>query len=980
MRLNLSRIIVVVGGCLIAALLIFAAFAPNVVFAADGKPNVVGPPVQSGPSTGTLVASVLETAGYVSQAKILSQLKTMLSRVGALIYLCCIIVALVSVATTGRHDLSLWLLIGPALFFFLINPNPNSTAAGTNWQFGAFKDPRSVHDKLMGSAGVQLAEGDRVSWFFHGFNVLVSDTVQQLIELFTDQNLEDQMKFMARQQILDKMQASQVIAPGLQELARIVQTQCSRAMNAARLVALGQRDPSFKTTQEYQQAVKDYCDEYVTKFDRAYLDESPARNFALAEVLKQEDHEAGDENFENRSCFDLWEIMARGIQEQAKDALATAEEQRIPPDASAELHAQILNDIKEKITQATEDGTYDQVDFTCPAAGGNVTPPPTDGREIIQLVFTGYMIRKLFSDDPRGKQVAQFAEHAGVAIQPMTHIPFESREGAYEMVRRFRLDRLAETTRYEAYTLAMTLPYVQGIGLYVLATLFPFFAMMVIVPGQAGSFFGWCALWVWFKSWDAGWALVMAADELLWVMMPHSSYFRLGSKGGAGSFADPVTVFEAAFDGDYSYNLTTYYMLLAAMLSAVPVISANAVLGSKKAIAGITIDGLKSLGSTLSAHVGDYMSPGQLDFIDRNKEYAAAQQVMSKLIPMHVQMSMIDKRFGLGGEVERAALATQTFLNDHDLDTRINQMTDAFLGSAVMSNFKHFRHDPKKREEVRQAIAAQIGRAQDFSVQNRFARLMQAQVKGADGKPTELGAVGALEEVFRQANFDLASANRILTVVGMPEYTQADIDRVMGMKGPEFIHEKDRLELGNPMSIDYGLNVDGTENGTRILNSSGSENLDARMARQSIEAARATADNLTGLAEYLAIRGAGALFIPGAPGKLMFTTAQDYANAFGEAGLVFDRMASKQSADFLEKAASHYYFQTGQSSEWLFWEQARAGISLREEWWNTPDAPVDVQGQWFMQSHKIQEATGSYLGKLGVDTLTTTKAVVTGGN
>src|SRR5262249_44820712 len=144
---------------------------------------------------------------------------------------------------------------------------------------------------------------------------------------------------------------------------------------------------------------------------------------------------------------------------------------------------------------------------------------------------------------------------------------------------------------------------------FVLAAVYPFFAILAIVPGRAGAFFMWMAMWAWLKSWDIGWAFVMIVDQVLWTLMPHTAYYRMVPSGtGFRIETDPVTVFEAAFAGDYAYNLTTYYLLLSGVITAVPVVTAHALLGSKKAVAGILINGVKTIAQPFSKAASDWLA------------------------------------------------------------------------------------------------------------------------------------------------------------------------------------------------------------------------------------------------------------------------------------------------------------------------------------------------------------------------------------
>ena len=137
----------------------------------------------------------------------------------------------------------------------------------------------------------------------------------------------------------------------------------------------------------------------------------------------------------------------------------------------------------------------------------------------------------------------------------------------------------------------MNLPYFQGAFLYILALTFPFFVLILLIPGKASSFFAWMGLWFWVKFWDLGWAFVMVIDDLLWEMMPHSAHYD----PGVDPNDSPMTVLETAFTSDPSYSTGFYYNLIGILLTLVPIISAQVFLGSKVVIAQTLLDGAKMM-------------------------------------------------------------------------------------------------------------------------------------------------------------------------------------------------------------------------------------------------------------------------------------------------------------------------------------------------------------------------------------------------
>ena len=82
--------------------------------------------------------------------------------------------------------------------------------------------------------------------------------------------------------------------------------------------------------------------------------------------------------------------------------------------------------------------------------------------------------------------------------------------------RRYELARL----RQETFTFAMQLPYYQGVLLYFMATAYPFLAFIVLLPGRAHNFLSVPLAWLWVKSWDIGFAVVITLDKIMYNALP----------------------------------------------------------------------------------------------------------------------------------------------------------------------------------------------------------------------------------------------------------------------------------------------------------------------------------------------------------------------------------------------------------------------------------------------------------------------------
>lgn len=899
----------------------------NQAIAQAAEDTAGGSSVSAGPATGTLVAAALETAGYVAQAKMLKDLKDTIKQLGALFYLVCIIAGVFALSLLGSPGTSLWLLVGPPMFFYMINIT--TKADGVEWALGPFHD-RSDLQKTLRGANIPESEGQEVSWFFHHYNVLVSDTLQQLAEFVTKDDVKHQMKFMARQQIIDDLFAADLDSSELLQLAYLSLYQCYDVIDAARRVAIGQRDPTYKESPEYKEAVQYYCENYDRK-DREIPTEARLAKEYVERVETVNNGSGGlpaNFNTSRISCEQMWNWMYDGISKVSEEDLEYSVAVRVSSQADIKIIEQIKKDIEEKLFQPNAQPVEAfhevpvQQTFICP---GKAAPQIVSRKELIPLIFAGYMLKKVYASDPRGQMIQTLYDRAGIqyASNYRDKYAYKNPEWSQEVSRRFRNENASHSSKYEAYAMAKMLPYVQGAGLYVLSVTFPFFAMLLIIPGKSNNFFTWCALWAWLKSWDLGWAMVMVADELLWVMMPHSAYFRLGQgtpgQANAGVYTDPVTVLEAAFGGDYAYNLSTYYLLLGTMITAVPILSAHAVLGSKRAIAGIFVSGIKTISQFFGQKITDWISVEQLREVDRRREMFPAQKSIKAAQAEHERL-MANKNNsgnfleGVFGKVDR-----QKFYQGF-------QKYSANYSIAASPDATDFQ----RKEATLQASAG-------------LAEMKSAAGEGFDyntfrSRVTELFSKDSNNPIIRklaQGNIDV---NKLISG---DEETLKQLNRM-------FLEEQKAIEMK-----DQGQALPETE-----------------MHARAIEMMRDQADLRQGIGEIATVLGIGTKIFQVDKLTRKITAGQfdgtssliNFGTSMQESGLELQRKVTDMSINQIKVVSESAYYEATKESDYYFYENLRAGITYRTEHWGVYKSPytalLGLDYQW--QNAEVEATRSQY--------------------
>ncbi len=567
------------------------------VYAVDG----------SSASSGTVVVAAMESVGYHAQNQLLTSLNTMFGDLGALIYLGVVVSALLTVGLMGRYQAALWLLLGPPIFIYVSGVELNGlknriSAQGPEWQMGPFKGPDGVKEQVMGRQDTPT----EVSFVFHKYNELISEIYQLLIEKIMAEDAKKAILFMARQRMVEGIFSFDLTTPGGKSMGAYFFQRCAQQIHYARLIGKGKRDTAYQGTAPYNKAKQEYCDNFDTK--KFNLE---TENVDLAEYARglTPPYEHGPV-----SCLQLWNWFRQSAtrdfaaqSENLTNNIVGAEAASVEGAASIE---KIHDDAKDKITTPA-DGAGTSGDDPCPfpsdssddAMGG-----AGESMKVLGNIFSALMIRKNSTIDSASTSFQGILGGDMSGVVPSSDASSNRRatslQGMDDVLRSQNAQTMAVSKQFEAFTLLMLIPYFQGMILYVLSVTYPFFALTILVPGQASSFFNWMALWAWAKSWDVGFAMVMVIDNLLWEILPKTTFFETNAVGKY----TPVDLLAMHYSGDYSYSISMYWLIVSALIGAVPFITAEAILGSKKAVAGAFMGGLSDISSKLTKTVEDYHS------------------------------------------------------------------------------------------------------------------------------------------------------------------------------------------------------------------------------------------------------------------------------------------------------------------------------------------------------------------------------------
>jgi len=567
-------------------------------------------------SAGTLMAAVMEQVGYRAQSQILNDLAEHLEWAGSLIYLGVLVSILITVSLLGNYRSALWLLVGPTMFFYMsgieVAGYENTVqAAGVEWRFGVFDDTQDERQKDNLLKEQNLASTSEVAFFFHRYNVMISEIYQRLISEITNRDVRAQMMFMSRQRIFDALITKELENSQYDSLVFYFLNHCSTEMSDAKYLAEGIRDGTDGSEAEWLRRKDSYCEGWV---ENKPFEPGAWQNVAYASgnyqglFVSREDHlgEEGKVEHGLTTCKNMWSWIIGFAENSAKAEMD--EEISQMANKSLFINSGYMQEAFEGINKkATEDSSdpdkSNTRNFSCDNGNTDDRPRASNALQKLARVASAFIIRKKLSDPAVNSEISRIGLSSGgfkIVNSTIAGTLSDKREA---VLKRQTRAQHSDSREIEAITFLSLLPYMQGFILYVLSVTYPFFCLMLLLPGQAGAFLSWLALWAWVKSWDVGLAFVMVADEILWELLPQSSYI---DSEKAENFIEPVNLLEYVFDGDPSFNSSTYWLLLVGMVSAVPIVTANIFLGIKKALGGLVVQGLNGFGEAFGGGAANF--------------------------------------------------------------------------------------------------------------------------------------------------------------------------------------------------------------------------------------------------------------------------------------------------------------------------------------------------------------------------------------
>lgn len=498
----------------------------------DPRDNVVG-------MAGYFVSALMQTSGFHTLSQIIQQGGVLFAGLGYFIFLCCGLGALSAYAMFGDTKRAAYLLIGPVLFYAVLG-TPVAYDY-TAHQFGTrlvVESRTQVKDSMQNGLGLTNSTAGigkdtaYIPLFVAKFDAMVSTIVQGMVALLVDTKNNADLQVAAQERILSRLLTSSGESVGFQTLlSQALMGECAEEMRIhSDLGSPRLRNPKAGSSEALEIAAK-----------QAQLTKLKTLTHPLHPKVTEFIQQLGEPPMAQASCEQVWKVTKIAALRFAEEKLKTRDEALT----------------KEFNLQPAQ---WDQVYFKVREKLIPPTASPTDMNLAFRML-AGIFLKNSLDNTTSAKLTGQLS----------------SRTGKVDLREEKLYGNIAATygvgsQNYITYFATMV-PYIQGLILFLLSVSFPFFCIFLLMPGRIGSFFTWMGLWVWVKSWDIGFAVVAILRELLWQFIPRAGQVRSYQTFNEVNLDDPANLFNFIYQSDPTQSMATYYMLMATLTLAVPLIT-----------------------------------------------------------------------------------------------------------------------------------------------------------------------------------------------------------------------------------------------------------------------------------------------------------------------------------------------------------------------------------------------------------------------
>ena len=538
-------------------------------------------------SSGTLVGAALQSAGYYYQSWALDALTQPFKGLYFLVYVVAALISLTSFVVSGRVKNIYIFLIGPVFFAAIINERTES--AGVEWRYGKKVYSEERVQQRVATMTPDPAYIPRVSSVFARYDAIVSSFVQSVIAALNKSRTDADLKLLVRAELYGFMMNQELTDTGTRDLVQVSLLGDCRA-----LITAGREMADVRNTPPQR------C-EHAKKFERIAMQSRTQLTPATAQILAHL-KVLHPNLYDLQSSYSLETEIAQfqnGLTSEYSQTCDIGVSSSVPGTSGAvnENPSQIVTAIVKQNMRQGENvvvQTSDEVERSRQALAGREIEIQQAFNEISGKSYSCHEIwnitykllhfqagqtkeamaslakqqgfkeedimkdmtqlsgqpfeqdvlrtiaRKFFRNETQNKPLSSIIATYQKAGSNVAQIGIPGDDAAYMTEKEVTRQReLAE--KYGLLAKAAALPYYQGVFLYFLAVVFPFFAMLLLVPGRFTGFLVWFGLWFWLKSWDIGFAIAAFIDDALFALFTSQLTDPVAARGlNTGSGCAPA--------------------------------------------------------------------------------------------------------------------------------------------------------------------------------------------------------------------------------------------------------------------------------------------------------------------------------------------------------------------------------------------------------------------------------------------------------
>ena len=524
------------------------------------------------------VAAVMETAGVFAQEEVLNVLTGPLSRIGMVLFFVVSASGIISFAVYQRYDSILYLLLGPAFFFFIIYVRID--VSGTEYRVGE-RTVENNFQKQYSLLNPKLAPGEKttasVSAVYVAVDRVISYVVQRVVALIIDTKNREDITQLARERMLSRIAHVQGSDPDfLKFLAFAVGGECGAYLQKSLTLSamsldfhkankLGNKTPTF--TKLMGGTLVDRQDEYNRRLSdldkqrnkKVVLDISNRKY--LRSVVAGSKGKIQVDASKDLTCNEIWKTVI--------DIVVADVEKKLKP--TKEEEGQFLGANWDGVVALVKKG-YGE-DIPLESKDGEV-PDTQLGRAALSIA--SYYLKNTLQNTPLGNMQLTLNQRG-------TWDPVVYQFIFYEMS-----NNDLHGYRLMLYHYGTYVPYLQGTCLCLLSVVFPFVGILLVIPSHANYFFTWVSLLGWVKSWDIYFAVVDYCRTLMLDLMPiNGRTLRNSQNYDVLLTQDPGLLLGFSVQSDPIAHMNTHLAFVGALTMAGPLVTAYFWKGANFAYRGI---------------------------------------------------------------------------------------------------------------------------------------------------------------------------------------------------------------------------------------------------------------------------------------------------------------------------------------------------------------------------------------------------------